>query len=183
MSIKKLLSLIIITGIALALIVWIFVSFEFRSPAFAFLMNWLVMSWIAMMGQFITFPLLPTTYYEIKPFEQSGRIYEQLGVALFKKIVRRGPLTMFSPTLRFPAEKTASTLRLLENEMCKAETSHLVIFSLILFLVGYALFMGWLDAAAWLLLFNIFLNGYPVILQRYNRLKMEELIHPRIESR
>jgi hypothetical protein len=181
MNIKKLLSLIIITGIALALIVWTFVSFEFRGPIFAFLINWLVMSWVAMMGQFVTFPLLPSTYYEIKPFEQSGQVYERLGIFIFKKIVRRGPLTVFSPTLRFSNKRTVSSLRTLENEMRKAETSHLAIFFVILLLVGYALLKGWLDAVAWLLLFNILFNGYPVILQRYNRLKIEKLINGRME--
>ncbi|HLO13492.1 MAG TPA: hypothetical protein VK206_01595 [Anaerolineales bacterium] len=181
-SFRKFLALITITGIALALIVWTFVSFEFRSPIFAFLINWLVMSWVAMMGQFVMFPLLPETYYEIKPFEQSGQVYEQLGVSIFKKLVRRGPLTVFSPTLRFPAERSVSALKTLENEMRKAETSHLAIFFLILLLLGYALVRGWLDAVAWLLLFNIFFNGYPVMLQRYNRLKIEKLINGRMES-
>ena len=178
---KKLLSLITITGVALTLIVWTFVAFEFRSPIFAFLINWLVMSWVAMMGQFVTFPFLPSTYYEIKPFEQSGQVYERLGVSIFKKIVRRGPLTVFSPTLRFPAERSVSALKTLENEMRKAETSHLAIFCLILLLVGYALVKGWFDAVAWLLLFNIFFNGYPVMLQRYNRLKIRKLINGRME--
>lgn len=180
-SLKKFLLFIIITGLALALIVWTFVSFEFRNPIFAFLINWLVMSWIAIIGQFFTFPTLSSTYYEIKPFEESGRIYEQLGVSLFKKIVRRGPFTVFSPTLRFPKEKTTTTLRILEKEMCKTETAHLGIFFMILLLVIYALFNGWLLAAGWLLLFNILFNGYPVMLQRYNRLKIEELIHREIE--
>ncbi len=180
-SFEKLLALITITGLALTLIVWVFVSFDFRSPLFAFLINWLVMSWVAVMGQVVTFPLFPSTYYQIKPFEQSGRVYEQLGVSLFKKIVRRVPFTVFSPILRFPAERTVSALRTLEGEMRKAETSHLVIFFMILLPVGYALFKGWLDAMAWLLLFNVLFNGYPVLLQRYNRLKIEALIHWRIE--
>ena len=141
------------------------------------------MSWIAIMGQFVTFPSLPSTYYDIKSFEKSGRVYEQLGVSLFKKIVRRGPFTVFSPTLRFPAEKSIFALRVLEGEMRKAETSHLAIFFMILFLVGYALFKGWLDAVAWLLLFNILFNGYPVLLQRYNRLKIEEHINREMENR
>jgi hypothetical protein len=174
---KKFLPLVVITGIALGLMVWTLISFEFRSPIFAFLINWLVMSWIAMMGQFVTFPTFPSTYYEIKPFEQSGQVYERLGVSLFKKIVRRGPFTVFSPTLRFPAEKTASALRNLEDEMRKAETSHTVIFCMILLLSIYPLIKGWFDAIAWLLLFNILFNGYPVMLQRYNRIKIQELIN------
>lgn len=174
---KKSLSLIAITGAAIALIVWVFVSFSFRSPIFAFLINWLIMSWVAILGQFVNFPSFALTYYEIKPFEQSGRVYERLGISLFKKMVRRGPFSIFSPTLRFPAQKTALTLRNLENEMRKAETSHLAIFFMVLVLVIYALFKGWFDAAAWLLLFNILFNGYPVLLQRYNRIKIQELIN------
>jgi hypothetical protein len=181
MTIRKLLSLIVITGIALVLITWTFASFEFRSLMFAFLINWLIMSWVAILGQLVTLPLFPAAYYHIKPFEQSGRVYEQFGVALFKKIVRCAPFTILSPTLRFPAQKTRSTLRPLENEMCKAETAHLVIFLIMLALVGYALLMGWLDAAAWLVLFNVLFNGYPVLLQRYNRSKIEELIRDQID--
>jgi hypothetical protein len=176
-SFKKLLSLITISGIALALIVWTFVSFDFRDPIFAFLINWLVMSWVALTGQFVTFPAFAPTYYEIKPFERSGKFYERLGIYLFKRIVRRGLLSVFSPTLRFPAKKTTPALRVLEDEMRKAETSHLVIFFIILLPIGYALFKGWFDAFAWLLLFNILFNGYPVMLQRYNRIKLQKLIH------
>jgi hypothetical protein len=179
---KKFLSLFVITGGAIALIVWVFVSFAFRSPIFAFLINWLLMSWVAILGQFISFPFFAPTYYEIKPFEQSGRVYERVGIAIFKKMVRRGPFSIFSPTLRFPEQKTASALRNLENEMRKAETSHMAIFFMVLFLVIYPLFNGWFDAIAWLLLFNILFNGYPVMLQRYNRIKIQELINNGIDD-
>jgi hypothetical protein len=40
-------------------LIWVFVPFEFRSPIFAFLINWLIMSWVAIMGQLIIFPSLP----------------------------------------------------------------------------------------------------------------------------
>jgi hypothetical protein len=173
---KKILLFVVITGAAFALIIWSYVSFGFRSPVFAFLVNWLVMSWVAIIGQFITFPSFAPTFYEIRPFEHSGQFYERLGIRLFKKIVRRGPFSIFSPTLRFPAKKTMSALRKLEGEMRKAETSHVVIFLMILLPVGYALVDGWLDAVLWLLLFNILFNCYPVMLQRYNRVKIQELI-------
>jgi len=42
--------------------------------------------------------------------------------------------------------------------------------------VGYVLLKGWLDAVVWMLLFNILINGYPIMLQRYNRIKLQELI-------
>ena len=135
------------------------------------------MSWVAIMGQFVTFPSFSPAYYKIKSFEQSGRFYEWLGICLFKKMVRRGPFSIFNSTLRFPAKKTTPALRNLENKMRKAETSHVAIFFMILLLVGYAFFKGWLDAVVWLLLFNTLFNGYPVMLQRYNRIKIQELIN------
>lgn len=174
-DLKKILLIVVITGTAAAMIAWTVISFSFRSPMFAFLVNWLVMSWIALMGQVVDFPPFSPVYYEIKLFEQSGRLYERFGIRLFKKVVRRGPLTIFSPTLRFSTEKTAVALEHLAHEMRKAETSHAAIFLVILLPIGYALIRGWFDAAAWLLLFNILFNGYPVMLQRYNRMKLEEL--------
>jgi len=69
----------------------------------AFLINWLAMSWVAIIGQVVRFSFAPE-YYGAKPFERTGRVYERLGIRLFKKLVRREPLSIFSPTLRFPKE-------------------------------------------------------------------------------
>lgn len=102
---KKSLAITLFSAIALALIIWTINSFEFRSPFFAFLINWLIMSWVALIGQNLNMPLLPKEYYEIKKFERTGKIYEQFGVVWFKKIVRRGPFSIFSPSLKLPTEK------------------------------------------------------------------------------
>jgi hypothetical protein len=150
-------------------------AFGFRSPLFAFLANWLAISWVALNGQLVQFSFAPR-YYTTQPFEHTGQVYERLGIRLFKGLVRRGPLAMFSPTLQFPKDKTVPALRTLENEMRKAETGHVLIFVLMLVFVGYALLQGWLDTVAWLLLFNILINGYPIMLQRYNRIKLQHLI-------
>lgn len=177
MDIIKKLALFLVTTIAVViLIAWSFDSFGFHNPLSALLVNWLVMSWIAIVSQVIHLTL-SASYYDIKPFEQAGQVYEHVGIRLFKKLVRRGPLTIFSPTLRFPKEKTVSALRNLEGEMRKAETGHALIFILMLSFVGYAAWNGWLDAVVWLLLFNILINGYPIMLQRYNRIKIQELIY------
>ena len=172
---KKIAVFTIATAVAVILIIWSIDAFGFRSPIFALLVNWLAMSWVAIIGQAVDFSY-PSGYYEIKDFERTGQIYEYLGIRLFKMLVRRGPLTIFSPTLHLPKEKTASALRHLDGEMRKAETGHVVIFLLILLFIGYALFRGWFDAVGWILLFNIIINGYPIILQRYNRIKLQELI-------
>ena len=165
----------IATIVAIVLLLWSLDSFGFRSPIFAFLVNWLVMSWVAVAGQVVHFSFAPG-YYTIKPFERTGQVYERLGIRLFKRLVRRGPLALFSPTLHLPRDKTVPALRKLETEMRKAETGHVLASLVTLLFAGYALLQGWFDAVAWLLAFNILINGYPVMLQRYNRMKLQELI-------
>ena len=172
---KKLAIFTVATIAAVFLISWSLDAFGFRSPIFAFLVNWLAMSWVAFVGQAVNFTL-PIGYYDIKAFERTGQVYEFLGVSLFKKLVRRGPLTIFSPTLRIPQEKTVSALRHLDGEMRKAETGHAIIFILIFLFISYALLRGWFDAVGWMLAFNVIINGYPIMLQRYNRIKLQELI-------
>ena len=173
---KKFTLFIVATIAVLFLIAWSLDSFGFHSFIFALLVSWLVMSWIAIVGQVIHLSF-PAAYYDFRPFEQTGQVYERIGIRLFKKLVRRGPLTIFSPTLRFPKVKTVTALQNLESEMRKAETGHAIAFIIMLVFVGYALLNGWLDAVAWMLLINILINGYPVMLQRYNRIKLQELIH------
>ena len=166
----------IAAAIAVAfLIAWSLDAFGFRSPIFAFLVNWLAMSWIAIAGQAIDFSF-PVRYYDIKEFERTGQVYERLGIRLFKRLVRRGPLTIFSPTLRFPKDKNIPALRHLDHRMRRAETGHVLIFVLMLLFISYALLKGWFDAVGWMLAFNVVINGYPIMLQRYNRIKLQELI-------
>lgn len=172
---KKLILVIVATIAAVLLIIWSLDAFGFRSPVFALLVNWLAMSWVAIVGQAVQLSL-PLRFYEIQPFEQTGIVYERLGIRLFKGLVRRGPLSIFSPTLRFPKEKTISTLQQLDHEMRKAEAGHVLIFLLMLVFIFYAALRGWFDAVGWMLAFNIVINGYPIMLQRYNRIKLQEFI-------
>ena len=166
---------LIATIAAVFLLVWSLDSFGFRSPVFAFLVNWILMSWVAIAGQSVDFSL-PSRYYDIKPFECTGQAYERLGIRLFKKLVRRGPLAIFSPTLRMPTDKNIPALQHLEHQMQRAEAGHVVIFVLMLLFTGYALLRGWLDAVGWMVAFNVMINGYPIMLQRYNRVKLQGLI-------
>jgi hypothetical protein len=164
-----------VTAAVLLLVWWTVASFGARSLVSAFLVNWLAMSWAAMVGQAVRFRL-PAKYYQARSFEGDGRIYERLGVRVFKMAVRRGPLAILSPTLRLPQERTVPALRALEGEMEIAEAAHLLVFFLVTVGAAAALVKGWLDAAGWLMLLNVLFNGYPVLLQRYNRILLRDLI-------
>jgi hypothetical protein len=160
---------------AVSLAFWALGAYGFGSPIFALLINWLAMSWAAIVGQVVPFSL-PAGFYEIRVFESTGRIYEGLGIRFFKKLVRRGPLSIFSPTLRLPHDRSVETFRFLEQETRKAETAHLFVFLLMMLLVSWALLGQWFGAMGWLMAFNLLLNGYPIMLQRYNRIKLQRLL-------
>jgi hypothetical protein len=169
---KTVIYLLLISGAVILCLGWVWSNFEFSSPLFAFLVNWLFMAWVAISGQIVSFPLLTEAYYAEKAFEKTGRVYEIIGMRIFKNIVRRPPFTLLSPTLKFPAVKTEASLQALKTEMKKAETGHLLIFLVVSGLVIYALLGRQFLAALWLGLFNLAFNGYPVALQRYNRIKL-----------
>lgn len=176
MEILKKLTLFMGATIAASfLIVWSLDEFGFRSPISVLVVNWMVLSWIATVT-LIAHLSFPAAYYATRPFERTGQFYERVGIRVVKKLLRRGPLRIFSPTLQFPKEKTVSALRNLDNEMRKAETAHMLTFIVMLLLFGYAVVEGWLDVVLWMLLFNILINVYPIMLQRYNRTKLQELI-------
>jgi hypothetical protein len=164
--------IVLILGATLAaiyLIFWSLNSFGWDNPFLAFLINWLTLSWAAIVGQVVNF-VLPASYYDILAIERTGKLYERLGVRLFKKLVRRGPLSVFNPGLRLPKEKNLLALQHLDREMRKAETAHLYIFVLMLVFSAYTLFRAGLVSMSWMLGFNILINGYPIMLQRYNRI-------------
>ncbi len=144
-------------------------AFGTESVAFAFAVVWLPMTWLGTVSHIVPVRL-PEACHSLRRFEQDGRLYERLGVRLVKRLLRRGPLALFNPGLHLPAERTPETLTRLENRMRAAEASHLILFVLSLSIVAHGAVRGWWSAASSTLLFNVLVNGYPVMLQRYNRI-------------
>lgn len=139
-----------------------------RSAWFAFFVVWIPMVWLGTVSRAVR-PRLPASYHELRGFERDGRLYEHLGVVLAKQLLRRGPLAVFNPDLHLPAERTPDNLAHLDQRMRDAEASHFILFVATLAIVTHAAARGWWIAAGVTLLSDILLNGYPVMLQRYNR--------------
>jgi hypothetical protein len=112
-------------------------------------------------------------YYELRPWERSGRLYRVLGVPLFRAIVRRGPLSIFNRAL--PKAWHSRDLERIEREVRAAEAAHGVAFGIILALALVALIRGEVARAAWLAALDLPLNLYPALLQRYHRLRLADL--------
>jgi hypothetical protein len=164
------------TIVLVVLLVWSSAAFGADSVWFAFLVVWLPMAWLGTVSRLVV-PRLPERCHELHGFERDGRVYELLGVRLVKRLLRRGPLAVFNPDLHLPAEKSSANLSHLDQRMRDAEASHLILLVLTLGLVAVEAARGWWTSALWVLVFNLLVNGYPVMLQRYNR----SLLHRRFD--
>lgn len=149
------------------------------SVGFAFLVVWVPMTWLGTLSRVVR-PRLPDAYHRLRPFELDGRVYERLGVRVVKRLLRRGPLAVFNPDLHLPAERSPERLAHLDQRMRDAEAAHALLFVATLGVVAHALARGWWTAAALTLLFDVLLNGYPVMLQRYNRALLRRRHGPRL---
>ncbi len=164
--------LLTIAVVHVCLIQWVWTAFDIHGAVFAGLLNWLMMSWIALTGQFVSLGG-PAWYFQIRRFEQSGWLYQRLGIRWFQMLVGRGPWTVLNPSLRFSGE--VSRLPDLEQAMQKAEAGHGLAFVAVVLLNLIAALRGWWDTAAWLTLWNIPLNLCPVLLQRWNRARIQRI--------
>jgi hypothetical protein len=166
---------IVAAAFALMLVMWWAVrTLDPRGPWFALVVVWAPMTALGTVSHVVPIHL-PDRFHRLRRFETDGRCYERLGVRSFKRLLRRGPATWFNPRLRLPAERDAVSIARLDAAMRTAEASHAVLFVAVLPVVVHALVRGWWAAAAWTLGFDVLLNGYPVMLQRYNRARLARI--------
>lgn len=156
------------TIVMAALLLWSLRAFGARSAWFAFLVVWLPMAWLGTISRLVV-PRLPAGYHALRSFERDGRLYELLGVRIVKWLLRRGPMAVFNPDLHMPAEPGPASVAHLDQRMRDAEASHFILLVLTIGVAIHAAARGWWAAAGLTVLFDVLLNGYPVILQRYNR--------------
>ena len=123
-------------------------------------------------------PRLPEGFHALHRWERDGRLYETLGVPLVKRVLRRGPFAVFNPDLHLPSDPSTANLEHLDQRMRDAEASHFILLVLTLGVVVHAAARGWWAAAGWTLLFDALINGYPVMLQRYNRGLLSKRFNP-----
>jgi hypothetical protein len=101
-------------------------------------------------------------------------IYRGLGVGLIKRIVANRMWPMLHG-LEVPPKLTNSreSLDRAEAMMRGAEICHAATFVVALLFAFIFLCIGRIQVVAWILGLNVLLNGYPVLLQRSNRWRMQ----------
>ncbi len=147
------------------------------SAAFAVIVVWLPMVVLGTASHWITIRL-PRRWHALRQWEADGRIYERLGVRVAKTLLRRGPFAAFNPRLHLPEQRSAAEVAALDSRMCEAEATHTILFILTSGVVVHAIARGWLVAAAVSAICNVVMNGYPAMLQRYNRVLLRRRFGP-----
>lgn len=174
---RKSLLVVLATVIAAALLVWAEGALRASSAGFSFLVVWVPMTWLGTISRVVQ-PRLPASFHELRDVERDGRLYERLGVRQVKRLLRRGPLAVFNPDLHLPSDRSPERLAHLDQRMRDAEASHFILLVATAGVVLHAAARGWWPAALLTLLFDVLLNGYPVMLQRYNRARLRQRFAP-----
>jgi hypothetical protein len=117
---------------------------------------------------------LPRFFVPVQPKEPV--FYRWVGVGLVKRIVatRMWPLLNGMPLPPKPGNHQ-ELLDRTELSTMGAEVCHAATFILVLFVGTIYLTVGRVSEAMWMFAFNLLLNGYPVMLQRANRWRVQQV--------
>jgi len=123
--------------------------------------------------------VVPDAYFDVQRFERTGRVYELLGVLLFRRFAPNGDLAnrwerRRDPNFRVIRGRRSAADFLLRTE--QSERGHIVLFTLGIVSAAWALSIGWQGWAVYLSVGNIVVNVYPILLQRYTRTRLQAVL-------
>jgi hypothetical protein len=126
--------------------------------------------WLFMRGN-LRLPQVLEPVYPVEPV-----IYSWLGVRLVKSVVETPLWPMvngFEPPPK--AKSQQELLDRMEQTARGAEICHLATFAFASLAMAIYLAVGNIPTAIWILVFNLLLNGYPVMLQRVHRWRIQQI--------
>jgi hypothetical protein len=120
---------------------------------------------------FPTQKLLPQSYYTIHSPNRLKKIYDLLQVDLFRKVLLATLWKSQKQRKKYFNGQRNGITNLTEQSM-KSEFGHLVPFVILCLVSTYLLLIGKMKLGTLTLLINIIGNLYPVLLQRYHRMRI-----------
>lgn len=146
-----------------------------RHPfAFAIAVAWLISAYSGALTSELFFRQAPDEY-RFWQWEHNGRIYQRMGLAVFRWVLLHTPLQRLNPNVRLKSGRSDFD-RLLRSQRA-AEGSHTIACVITLALAGWYSLTGRVVVAFWLFVINIPLNLYPIMLQRWNRGRVQVAQH------
>jgi hypothetical protein len=118
---------------------------------------------------------LPPSYYRTRKMEARGRLYELLGVRLFRKLVPNGDFVNAWRRRHDPGFRVVTNSRSAKTFVARTivgEKTHLVGLLAGIASSWYAWHIGWTGWAVYLAAANVVFNVYPILLQRYTRARL-----------
>lgn len=143
-----------------------------------FLFAWMLNLVLMMCIYFFTETLKPefkSEYYLEKNWEKKGKVYEAFGINLFRKVLVLIGWEKMNKKAN-PVEKNLQALVHLEYRTKQSELGHIIIFFIVLAFTIYVAITFGIKESLSLIILNILLNVYPVLLQRYNRPRLQRAI-------
>ncbi|WP_299987053.1 hypothetical protein [uncultured Pontibacter sp.] len=174
---SKYLSTFLISLISVGTIVVVAYLLGVTSFSFAWVLNFMLMMSVSSLMQ--TFkPKLTATYYKHKNWEKHGEVYSWLGVNTFRKLLVWVGWEKLHKAAN-PVKKDLQALEKLEYNTRQSECGHLIIFFIVLGCSVWVAFDYGLKQSLWLIALNVVLNVYPILVQRYNRPRLQRAIKVR----
>ncbi|RTY92419.1 hypothetical protein [Flavobacterium sp. GT3R68] len=171
---KSLLIGLIIIGTIL-MIYGLIIRVGMQGFVFAWVLNLMLMMCVYLFTQTLK-PAFKSTYYNEKKWEKKGKIYESLGVNIFRKLLVLIGWEKINKKNN-PVKKSLEALIHLEYVTKQSELGHLIIFFIVIPFTVFVTVKYGIVESLWLLILNLVLNIYPIILQRYNRPRLKKAIN------
>ena len=157
--------------------VGLFILFPFinmSSLTYSIILNFTLMIWMSIV-ETLLIPKFNSAYFNCHSIEREGEIYKYFGVDYFRKFL------VFigwerSRKKETPIRKSLILLEYYEYRTRCSEFGHGIIAIIIALITVYVFMVSSFKDIIWLIILNIFLNIYPMMLQRYNRPRVRRLI-------
>ena len=155
----------------------LFIAFPYTSISsllYSITLSFLMMIWISIVVSLLR-PALKSPYYNSRPFEKEGRVYKYLGVDFYRKLL---VLSGWEKNRKkeTPISRSLELLKYYEYRTRASEFGHAIIAIIIVFITIYVCIAYSFKETVWLIVLNIFINIYPIIVQRYNRPRVQRVI-------
>lgn len=175
MKLTKILLLIFIAVITVVLVYALVHYIGMQGFLFAWTLNFLLMSCVFAFTETLKSEL-NSPYYTEKSWEQRGKIYESFGINFFRKLLVWIGWEKLNKKAN-PIEKNTKALMHLHYKTKQSELGHIIILIIVLGFTIYVAFKYGVVQSLSLLILNILLNFYPILLQRYNRPRIERALN------
>ena len=171
---RKKILLVLIILMTVGLIYGIVIYIGVLGFLFSWILNFILMFCVLLFTETLK-PTFVSKYYQEKDCERRGKIYENLGINSFRKLLVIVGWEKLNKKAN-PVKNNIKALALLEYRTKQSELGHLIIFLIVLGFTIYVAIIFTLTESLWLLFLNIILNVYPVFLQRYNRPRLQRAL-------